>query len=73
MTTLTNLTFQITDMSLAMNEKINLELEILHETHLAVMVENVEGENVWLPKSKIDINGDFIDVPEWLAIEKDLV
>lgn len=54
------------------------DLEILHETDAAILVSIGEGQNIWLPKSKIDYDGgvgDTIDVemPEWLALEKGLI
>ena len=52
---------------------VTLDLDIEAETELAVMVRDLEGRKVWLPRSKINIHDDGIDVPEWLAIDKDLV
>ena len=43
------------------------------ETHMAVMVENLNGEKVWLPKSEIEIYGEIIEMPLWLAEKKELV
>lgn len=52
---------------------VTLDLEVEAETELAVMVKNDHGDKVWLPKSKIHIHDDGIDVPDWLAVDKELV
>ena len=55
-----------------MSETVKLDLEIHAETELAVLVENLEEEKVWLPKSQIEIDG-VIEVPTWLAENKELI
>lgn len=56
------------------NDLVTIRAVILEpETELAIMVKNLEGRDVWLPKSKISIDGDEIELPEWLAEEKDLI
>ena len=52
---------------------VTIDAEVLLETQLAVMVENLDGEKVWLPKSQIEVNGDEIELPEWLATDKELI
>lgn len=52
---------------------VTLDLDIEAETELAIMVRDLDDRKVWLPKSKIHIHDDGVDVPEWLAIDKDLV
>lgn len=52
---------------------VKLALDIEAETQLAVLVTNLEDEKVWLPKSQIEINGDHLEVPEWLATDKELI
>lgn len=54
-------------------ETHKLLLDIEHETELAVLVTNLEDEKVWLPKSQIEIDGAYIEVPEWLAESKELI
>lgn len=56
---------------------------VIHATDLAILCE-IEGEEVWIPKSQI-VDSDFdvkrarpgnrgdIEIPERLAIEKELV
>ncbi len=53
---------------------IEIDVVILHETAKAIMVENYNEENVWIPKSQIEIHNDglTIQIPEWLAIDKEL-
>ena len=54
-------------------EIVDLELELLHETNGAYRV--TDGKTTtWLPKSQVQNNGDgTFTMPEWLAIEKELV
>lgn len=56
-------------------EKLELNIEILHETDKAILIENLNEDNIWLPKSQIYIfdNQKTIEIPEWLAIDKELV
>lgn len=54
-------------------ETHKLLLDIEHETELAVLVTNLEDEKVWLPKSQIEIDGGYIEVPDWLAEDKELI
>lgn len=52
---------------------ITLEVEILHETDKAILVETDFGEEVWLPLSQINLCGDEVEIPEWLAEDKGLI
>lgn len=54
---------------------VTLKLEIHRETELAVMVKNEKDQAVWLPKSQIEIweEAGEIEMPEWLATDKELV
>lgn len=66
------------------SEPISFEgVEVLHATGLALYFE-LEGEKVWIPRSQILDGSNFGDdseegdegeliIPEWLAIEKELV
>lgn len=56
-------------------EILELNIEILHETDHAIMIENLNEENVWIPKSQIEISEDekTIGIPEWLAKDKELI
>lgn len=56
---------------------------VIHATELAILCE-IDDEEVWIPKSRIEDsdfdvkrarpgNHGFIEIPEWLAIEKELV
>jgi hypothetical protein len=62
-----------------MSKQVELDMELLVETDAAVRV-RVDDKNVWLPKSQIDMEegaevGDVVAflLPEWLAIEKELI
>lgn len=48
--------------------------EIEHETCAATLF-SIDGKKVWLPKSqtKIHFKEREVELPEWLAIDKDLV
>jgi hypothetical protein len=52
---------------------VTLSVEILHETPMAWMIENQKGVNVWVPKSLGDYKDGELQLPEWMAIEKELV
>jgi len=53
---------------------IDIACEIKVETDKAVLI-NDGTKEVWLPKSQIEINREDKEVtmPEWLAIEKELI
>lgn len=58
----------------------DIDVEILRETNMAIFVSNGDME-AWIPKSQIiDSDENFeigtsitITIPEWLAIEKELI
>lgn len=52
---------------------IELDLAVKRETDRAVMVENLKNKNVWLPKSQVEVDQDGIQLPEWLAVDKELI
>jgi len=59
--------------------KVEITVEVIKETELAVLVTDGD-EEVWLPKSHIETDEDFISgvaieiaIPEWLANEKGLI
>lgn len=54
---------------------VTLDIKIKHQTEKAVMVENLKGQKVWLPKSQIEVDHEnlTIDLPEWLAEETGLI
>jgi len=58
------------------------EVVFLDETERAVLVEDDDGDEFWLPKSQIDCKATddpaendmiAVSVPEWLAIESGLM
>lgn len=55
------------------HEIIELDVQPGQETANAVMVKNLKGESVWLPKSLVEVDGDGIQIPQWLAEEKGLI
>ena len=55
-------------------------LFIKHETNAAFLVTDTTKEPVWLPKSQVYLEQDagvgdtvVFTIPEWLAIEKELI
>lgn len=60
----------------ARSKVVDLDLTVKHATDKAILVTNLKGKDVWLAKSQIDMgvmDDDPITVPEWLAIEKELI
>ena len=58
--------------------KLELQVEVNDngdeiETQMAVMVKNIDGDKVWLPKSEIEVYEGIIEMPEWLAEKKELI
>lgn len=45
-----------------------------HETDNAWLVD-IDGDEVWVPKSQCeyDASSQVLEIPEWLAIEKELI
>ncbi len=61
------------------SEPIEIWVELIMITNAAILINDGQTE-AWLPKSQIEYDddaepGDTIDIemPEWLAVEKDLV
>lgn len=53
---------------------VDIKVHIKHETEKAILVDDLKGKPVWLPKSQVEIHPDGeISLPEWLAIGKGLV
>lgn len=53
---------------------IELSVIIKHETDKAIMVENLKGKDIWLPKSQVEVDSPTeIQIPEWLAVDKELI
>lgn len=58
-------------------EMIEIEAEIVHETKLAVLV-NDGDKDIWLPKNYIQYEGRIgqtveIKIPDWIANDKGLL
>lgn len=67
--------------------ELKLSIEYLGQTDLAFYVSDHKGGGIWIPKSQVrDVNGSYLNfnlckqhdcfdilIPEWLAIEKDLI
>lgn len=58
---------------------IDITVHLHHETDAAVLVSDTADpkDAVWLPKSQIEIEADgathTVTLPEWLALEKELI
>lgn len=53
------------------NVKIRFKA-ITHETEKAGKFMFGHGGQEWLPWSQVEVDGDMVEMPEWLAIEKGL-
>lgn len=54
-------------------ELVDLEGVVRGETENAIRLV-VDGKSAWLPKSQVEDNGDgTFTMPEWLAIDKELI
>lgn len=53
---------------------VDIEVEVLFETDKAWRVRDKDTLNeVWIPKSQGEIEDGLLTIPEWLAIEKELI
>ncbi len=54
---------------------IEIDVEVLHSTDKAWMLNDADNEEVWLPKSmcEYDDTDKTMQLPEWLAFEKGLI
>jgi hypothetical protein len=59
----------------AKQELVELELVFITDTELAWGVKEDEVDNhiIWLPKQYVERDGSTFTIPEWLAIEKELI
>lgn len=62
------------------SDLLELNVDVLAQTERAVQVrDHNTGKTVWLPISQVEItrseatDGWVVDIPEWLAVEKELV
>jgi hypothetical protein len=51
--------------------KVTLEATEIRETDAAWLLE-IDGEEIWLPKSQVEWDGEYVTLPEWLAEERGL-
>ena len=65
-----------------MSELVWIAVIIKQETDLAILVDHGTEDNEWIPKSQVSDQsedpyqvGDSleIEIPEWLALEKDMI
>ena len=53
---------------------IEIEVRVKHQTTAALLVESVTtGKSAWVPKSVGEIDGNMLQLPEWMAEEKELI
>lgn len=55
------------------HDLISLEINLMHETEKAYLFTNLKGEKTWIPKSMSEYDGNELQLPEWLAQEKELI
>jgi gentisate 1,2-dioxygenase len=52
---------------------VEIIAELIHETEQAYLIDDGDRE-VWIPKSQVEYQeADLFMIPEWLAIEKELI
>lgn len=63
-------------------DKVTIGIKVIAQTEKAVLVENAEDDEVWLPRSFITLRGEdefitgechIIELPEWLAQTKKII
>lgn len=54
---------------------IDCAVHLHHETERAMLVSDTgdKRDAVWIPKSQAELADGVLTIPEWLAIEKDLI
>ncbi len=60
---------------------IDISAQFVHQTEKGFCVKNLKDKPTWLPKSQIEIEGENhmsgdsvqFQIPEWLAIDKELI
>ena len=61
------------------SDLVTIDVDILARTDRAVHVlDHESGKRVWLPLSQVEVSPSdgehhVVDLPEWLAIEKELI
>ena len=60
------------------SDLVDIQVEVIHTTDRAVLVDDGD-RRVWLPLAQVELGpigprrGATVTMPEWLAIEKELV
>ena len=52
---------------------IDIACILKHETPKAYLVDVGNDKPIWLPKSQVEYEDGIITMPEWLALEKELI
>lgn len=61
------------------HDLIDLSLYVKHTTDKGILVDNLDGDGVWLPKSMVEpsevdsMEAHEFSMPEWLAKNKGLI
>ena len=70
-------TAKIVEMTLA--ELVDIDVQVHHQTDRAILVSEEGEEKIWLPLSQIEVVISVdgftatVTMPEWLALEKELI
>ena len=57
-----------------MSDLVDIDATLRHETDAAFLLDYGGEKPVWVPKSLVEDNGDgTFAMPEWLAIEKEMI
>lgn len=54
------------------SDVVDIAATLKRETALAYLIDDGDQE-VWVPKSQVDKDGNIFTMPEWLAHEKGLI
>ncbi len=53
---------------------VQIEIErVVRKTDKSTLIETEDGTMVWLPTSEIEIDGDTMSLPDWLAKNEGLI
>ena len=55
------------------SDLVDVEVILKHETESAWLVDDGDEDPVWIPKSQAEFDGKILTLPEWLAMEKELI
>lgn len=55
------------------NDIVDIEVFLVRETDAAWLLDDGDEKPVWIAKSQAEFDGEILSLPEWLAMEKELI